>query len=154
GRRLADVAGGRLRPTPCFAFRCHDIFASGNQLSRGGRRSSSLCRKGGPQVGAVKETHLSVEMMARWLAPDLDHETVLGAVVPHVLALCPGCRESYEEVQRLQREFEHWDERVAVLEGRQAPVLFAELAGRPFEEQLAAVRGEERFQNWGFCQLL
>lgn len=101
-----------------------------------------------------KETHLSVETMARWLSRDLDHETVLAEVVPHVLAVCPGCRESYEEVLRLQREYEHWDERVAVLEGRQAPLLFAELAPLPFEEQLAAVRGEERFQNWGLCQLL
>jgi tetratricopeptide (TPR) repeat protein len=100
------------------------------------------------------ETHLSVETMARWLARDLDHETVLAKVVPHVLAVCPGCRESYDEVLRLQREFEHWDERVAVIEGRQAPLLFAELGPWPFEEQLAAVRDEERFQNWGFCQLL
>jgi tetratricopeptide (TPR) repeat protein len=102
----------------------------------------------------MKETHLSVEMMARWLARDLDHETVLGQVVPHVLAVCPGCRESYEEVQRLLRELEHWDERVAVTEGRQAPVLYAELKEWSFEEQLAAVRNEERFQNWGLCQLL
>jgi tetratricopeptide (TPR) repeat protein len=99
-------------------------------------------------------THLSVETMARWLARDLDHETVLAKVVPHVIAVCPGCRESYEEVLRLQREYEHWDERVAVIEGLQAPLLFAELGEWPFEEQLAAVRDEERFQNWGFCQLL
>ncbi|HEV7518247.1 MAG TPA: hypothetical protein VGR07_18260 [Thermoanaerobaculia bacterium] len=98
--------------------------------------------------------HLSVERMARWVARDLDHETVLATIVPHLLAVCSGCRESYEEVLRLQEEFEHWDERVAVMEGLQAPLLFAELGPWPFEEQLAAVRGEERFQNWGFCQLL
>jgi tetratricopeptide (TPR) repeat protein len=103
---------------------------------------------------ARKATHLSVETMARWLARDLDHETVLADVVPHVVAVCPGCRESYEEVLRLQREYEHWDERVAVIEGRQAPILFAELLPLLFEEQLAAIRGEERFQNWGLCQLL
>jgi tetratricopeptide (TPR) repeat protein len=101
-----------------------------------------------------REAHLSVETMARWLSRDLDHETVLADVVPHVVAVCPGCRESYEEVLRLQREFEHWDERVAVIEGRQAPALLAELLPLPFEDQLAAVRGEERFQNWGLCQLL
>jgi tetratricopeptide (TPR) repeat protein len=101
-----------------------------------------------------REAHLSVETMARWLSRDLDHETVLADVVPHVVAVCPGCRESYEEVLRLQREFEHWDERVAVIEGRQAPILLAELLPLPFEQQLAAVRGEERFQNWGLCQLL
>jgi tetratricopeptide (TPR) repeat protein len=101
-----------------------------------------------------KEAHLSVETMARWLSRDLDHETVLADVVPHVVAVCPGCRESYEEVLRLQREFEHWDERVAVIEGRQAPILLAELLPLPFEAQLAAVRGEERFQNWGLCHLL
>ncbi len=101
-----------------------------------------------------REAHLSVETMARWLSRDLDHETVLADIVPHVVAVCPGCRESYEEVLRLQREFEHWDERVAVIEGRQAPILLAELLPLPFEAQLAAVRGEERFQNWGLCQLL
>jgi tetratricopeptide (TPR) repeat protein len=105
-------------------------------------------------VEPTRGTHLSVETMARWLARDLDHETVLAEIVPHVLALCPSCRESYEEVLRLQREFDHWDERVAVLEGRQAPLLYAELAPRPFEEQLATIRDEERFQNWGLCQLL
>jgi tetratricopeptide (TPR) repeat protein len=105
-------------------------------------------------VEPMKENHLSVETMARWLARDLDHEEVLAQIVPHVLALCPGCRTSYEEVLRLQREVEHWDERIAVLEGREAPALLAELAPRTFEEQLAAVRNDERFQNWGLCQLL
>ncbi|HTQ79148.1 MAG TPA: hypothetical protein VMM92_04070, partial [Thermoanaerobaculia bacterium] len=102
----------------------------------------------------MKEAHLSVEFMARWLARDLDHEEVLKKIVPHLLAVCPGCRESHAEIQRLQHEFDHWDERVAVLEGRQAPFLWAELADRSFEEQLAAVRDEERFQTWGLCQLL
>ena len=101
-----------------------------------------------------QETHLTVETMARWLARDLDHEEVLASIVPHLLALCPACRESYEEVLRLKREFEHWDERVAVLEGRRAPELLAELVPRPFEEQLAAVLADERFHNWGLCQLL
>src|SRR3954469_3096789 len=92
--------------------------------------------------------------MARWLARDLDHEEVLTKVVPHFVAVCPGWRESYEEVLRLQKEFEHWDERVAVLEGRRAPELLAELAPLSFAGQLAAVLGDERFQNWGLCQLL
>ena len=103
---------------------------------------------------AKKETHLSVEAMARWLARDLDHEEVLARIVPHLLALCPDCRASYEEVLRLKREFEHWDERVAVLEGLRAPELWAEPAERPFEAQLAAVLADERFHNWGLCQLL
>jgi len=52
-------------------------------------------------VEAKKETHLSVEAMARWLARDLDHEEVLARIVPHLLALCPTAARSYEEVLRL-----------------------------------------------------
>jgi tetratricopeptide (TPR) repeat protein len=98
--------------------------------------------------------HLSVETMARWLAGDLEHEEVLREVVPHLLARCAGCRASHDEIRRLQREVEHWDERVAVYEGREAPALLAVLEGLPLDEQLARVRAEERFQTWGLCRLL
>ena len=54
----------------------------------------------------------------------------------------------------MQREFGHWDERVAVLEGRQAPELFASFKDLPFDEQLSLVTDDETFQAWGFCQLL
>src|SRR5262249_23065313 len=98
-----------------LVFPCHDILLSRNLSSEEGGNRPSLSRKG-DRVEPMKETHLSVETMARWLARDLDHEEVLARVVPHLLAACPSCRASYEEVLRLKQEFEHWDERVAVLE--------------------------------------
>ncbi len=102
----------------------------------------------------MEREHLSVEKMARWLAGDLPHEEVLRDVVPHLVARCPRCRAAEDEVRRLQREVEHWDERVAVFEGRQAPELLAEIEGLALDDQLARVRGEERFQSWGLCRLL
>lgn len=102
----------------------------------------------------MEQTHLSVETWALWLSGSLPHEDVLTRIVPHLLAHCPSCRIAYEEVLRYQREFDHWDERVAVFEGQEAPELFAELEPWPFEQQLERVRNEERFQTWGLCQLL
>src|SRR3954451_14968571 len=75
-------------------------------------------------------------------------------VIPHLLAHCPGCREQHQEILRLQKDFGHWDERVAVLEGRQAIELFAGLKDLPFDEQLGLVTDDESFQTWGLCQLL
>jgi len=102
----------------------------------------------------VEDDHLSIETLARWLAGDLEHEELVNRVIPHFLAVCPECRETYEEIVRLKREFEHWDERVAVFEGRQAPELLEELAGQPLDARVATVRGEDRFQTWALCQLL
>jgi len=102
----------------------------------------------------VEDDHLSIETLARWLAGDLEHEELVNRVIPHFLAVCPECRETYEEIVRLKREFEHWDERVAVFEGRQAPELLEELAGQPLDARVATVREEDRFQTWALCQLL
>jgi tetratricopeptide (TPR) repeat protein len=102
----------------------------------------------------VKDDHLSIETLARWLAGDLEHEELVNRVIPHFLAVCPECRETYEEIVRLKREFEHWDERVAVFEGLQAPELLEELAGQPLDARVARVREEDRFQTWALCQLL
>lgn len=102
----------------------------------------------------MEREHLSVETMARWLAGDLAHEEVLRGIVPHLLERCESCRAAHQEILRLQGEVEHWDEKVAVFEGRQAPELLAELEGLGVDEQLARVRGEERFQIWGLCRLL
>jgi hypothetical protein len=102
----------------------------------------------------VKDAHLTLETMAKWLAGDLDPEDFVGHVAPHLLAHCPICGERYAEIVRLQKEVRHWDERVAVFEGREAPELFAALAGLPFDEQLSLVADDPGFQNWGLCQLL
>ncbi len=102
----------------------------------------------------MKENHLSIETLARWLAGDLEHEELLREVVPHFLAACPTCQGTYEELRRLQAEVGHWDERVALFEGREAPALLAELLAQPADAQLARVRDDERYHTWALCQLL
>jgi tetratricopeptide (TPR) repeat protein len=98
--------------------------------------------------------HLSIEVLAKWLAGRLEHDEVLGKVVPHLLASCPICRQRSEEIRRLQGEVGHWDEEVAVLEGPEAIELLARLEEHPFEEQVRLVGEDESFQTWGLCQLL
>ncbi len=102
----------------------------------------------------MKDAHLSLEVMAKWLAGDLDPEILQIQVVPHLLAGCPVCRDRYDEIQRLKEDLGHWDERVAVFEGQEAPELVAELADLPFDEQLGLVLEDSRFQTWAVCQIL
>jgi tetratricopeptide (TPR) repeat protein len=102
----------------------------------------------------MSNAHLSLETLARWLAGDLPYEDLLNKVLKHFMACCSSCRQRYEELLLLQREIEHWDERVAVFEGLQAPDLVERLAGLPFDEQLALVCDDESFHTWGVCQLL
>jgi tetratricopeptide (TPR) repeat protein len=98
--------------------------------------------------------HPSIETLAKLLAGDLSHEELLTEVLPHFFERCPDCQGRHQEILRLQHEFGHWDERVAVWEGRQAPELFAALRDLPFDEQLSLVADDETFQTWGLCQLL
>jgi tetratricopeptide (TPR) repeat protein len=102
----------------------------------------------------LKDAHLSLEIMAKWLAGDLDLEALHAQVVPHLLAGCSSCRSRYDEIQRLKQDLGHWDERVVVFEGQEAPELVAELVELPFDEQLDQVVGEARFQTWAVCQTL
>jgi tetratricopeptide (TPR) repeat protein len=101
----------------------------------------------------VKNAHPSLETLAKWLTGDLPYEDLLN-LVEHFVTRCPSCHTQYKELLRLKREVEHWDEKVAVFEGQQAPELFAQISGLPFDEQLSLVRDDESFQTWGFCQLL
>ena len=98
--------------------------------------------------------HPSIDNLAKLLAGDLSHEDLLTGVVPHLLELCPVCRQRHEEILRMQKEIGHWDERVAVLEGREAPELLARLRRRPFDEQVSLVTNDESFHIWGLAQLL
>lgn len=102
----------------------------------------------------MKDAHLSLELMAKWLAGDLEHDDLHTKVIPHLLESCPACREQHEEIQRLKREIGHWDERVAVFEGQEAPELVAELLRHPFDEQLGLVADDPDFQSWAVCQQL
>ena len=44
--------------------------------------------------------HLSIETMARWLGGELDPETVQEIVLPHLLAVCPTCRTTHDQLAR------------------------------------------------------
>lgn len=102
----------------------------------------------------MNEAHLSLETMARWLAGDLGPEEIRSQVVAHFLAKCSICRSRYEEISRLQEEFRHWDERVAVFEGAEALELFENLKRLSFDDQLDLVAEDSSFQTWALCQLL
>jgi tetratricopeptide (TPR) repeat protein len=102
----------------------------------------------------LEDAHLSLEILAKWLSGGLEHEDVLRLVIPHFLERCPVCRERREEIARLQKEVGHWNEEVVVLEGREAPDLWARLAERTYPEQLRAVEEDEDLHAWGLCQLL
>ncbi len=84
----------------------------------------------------MDDAHLSLETLARWLSGSLEHDEMLRLVIPHFLTQCPVCRERHEEILRWQRQVGHWNEEVALLEGREAPDLWERLAGRPYPEQL------------------
>ncbi len=101
----------------------------------------------------MEDVHLTEETLAKWLSGTLEHDEVLRLVVPHFLALCPVCRERHAEILRLQKEVGHWDPEIAVVEGRQAPELWARLAGYPYAEQLQELESED-LHTWGLCQLL
>jgi len=102
----------------------------------------------------VKDAHLSLETLAKWLAGDLDPEELHTQIVPHLLAGCPVCSGRYDEIQRLKHDLGHWDERVVVFEGQEASELVAELAALPFDRQLDRVAEDSHFQTWAVCQIL
>lgn len=102
----------------------------------------------------MKDGHLTLETLALWLAGELDPEVLRQQVLPHFLSRCPECRAVYEEVQRLQAEIGHWDERVAVFEGPEAPRLYTSLQESSFEEQIRRIKDEADLQSWGLCQFL
>jgi tetratricopeptide (TPR) repeat protein len=102
----------------------------------------------------LEDTHLSLETIAQWLTGDLLFEDLTRLVIPHFFACCPICSAHYQEVQRLKKEVDHWDERVAVFEGPRAPELLEDLMQKPFEEQMALVEDDPEYQSWAFCQIL
>jgi tetratricopeptide (TPR) repeat protein len=95
-----------------------------------------------------------LEILARWLAGELEHEDVLREVAPHLTGNCPVCRGNEEEIRRLQEESGHWSETVAVFETREAPDLARLLEGRPHDEQMRLADENEDLHTWGLCQYL
>lgn len=102
----------------------------------------------------MNDSHLSIETLAKLLAGDLEHEAILTEVVPHLVELCPVCQQRHQEIRKLQKKFNHWDERVAVFEGQQAPELLEAIKDLPLDEQLNRVADDPSFQTWALCQLL
>jgi tetratricopeptide (TPR) repeat protein len=105
-------------------------------------------------MNTLEHAGLSLETLARLLAGRPEHEELLRVVVPHLLALCPDCRQMHAEIRRLQEKMRHWDEEVVVAESRSAPELLARLETWSFEEQSAAVESSDELHTWGLCQLL
>ena len=102
----------------------------------------------------LEDAHLSLETLAKWIAGRLEHDEVRRAVIPHLLSTCAVCRKRHAEILRLQKEVGHWDEEVAVFEGRMAPELWSQLADRSFPEQLEELERNEELHVWALCQLL
>jgi tetratricopeptide (TPR) repeat protein len=92
--------------------------------------------------------------MARLLSGGMTYEELQQLVVPHLLKLCPVCRETHLEIRRMQAEVGHWSEEVVVTEGLEAPSLWARIAGLPYEEQERQLEEDVELQSWGLCQLV
>jgi tetratricopeptide (TPR) repeat protein len=107
-----------------------------------------------PEGEGLADAHLSLETLARWLSGVLEHDEMLRLVIPHFLARCPVCRERHGDILCFQKEVGHWDEHIAVMEGQQAPELWARLAERSYPDQLQEVEEDEELHAWGLCQLL
>jgi len=109
---------------------------------------------------APADYHATPLFIAKLLANRLEPGDAVGQVVPHLLATCPDCRAAWEEVERLQAETGHRDERAAlaamaaVTESEAAPELLAELSALSYAEQVCAVEHAPRFQSRALCRLL
>jgi tetratricopeptide (TPR) repeat protein len=84
----------------------------------------------------------------------MTYEELQQRVVPHLLELCPVCRETHREVRRMQEDVGHWNEEVVVAEGLEAPNLWARIAGLPHEEQEKRLEVDADLQSWGLCQFV
>jgi len=109
-------------------------------------------------AAAITETsgqHLSREAMAALASglpgPEggLCRETLL-----HLLGRCTACLAVYQDLQRLGREFGHWNWSIAVAEWGEAPELWRRLVELAYPAQLAVVEAEENYQTWGLCRWL
>jgi tetratricopeptide (TPR) repeat protein len=102
----------------------------------------------------MEDRHLALATLARLATGRIETEEVQQVVIPHLVAVCSGCRQIFEELQRLKEEVGHWDEMVAVLEGREAPGQWKRLQDLPYEEQLRQVEEDGELQTWALCRLL
>jgi tetratricopeptide (TPR) repeat protein len=105
---------------------------------------------------SMKAEHLSAEDFERLLESD---DEVRNRLLLHHLAVCPVC---YAVAGRILDLFLAGEVGIELCtididlaeSRREAPALFAELASRPVEMQLAAIRADPRFRSWGLAELL
>jgi tetratricopeptide (TPR) repeat protein len=102
----------------------------------------------------MEDRHLSLVTLAKLATGRIEVEELQQVVIPHLVGVCGGCREIYEELQRLKQEVGHWDEMVAVLEGPDAPDLWRQLQPLPYDQQLRLVEEDGGLQTWALCRLL
>ena len=102
----------------------------------------------------MEDRHLSLVTLARLATGRIEVEELQQLVIPHLIGVCPGCREIHRELQRLKQEVGHWDDMVAVLEGLDAPDLWQRLHSLPYDQQLRQVEEDGELQTWALCRLL
>jgi tetratricopeptide (TPR) repeat protein len=102
----------------------------------------------------MEDRHLSLVTLARLATGRVEVEELQRVVIPHLVGVCAGCREIYQELQRLKQEVGHWDEMVAVLEGPDAPDLWRRLQPLPYDQQLRQVEEDGGLHTWALCRLL
>jgi tetratricopeptide (TPR) repeat protein len=106
------------------------------------------------EVELMEERHLSLVIQAKLATGRIEVEELQQVVIPHLLGVCPGCREINQEMQRLKQEVGHWDDMVAVLEGLDAPDLWQRLQPLPYDQQLQQLEEDGGLQTWALCRLL
>jgi tetratricopeptide (TPR) repeat protein len=102
----------------------------------------------------MADRHLSLITLAKLATGRIGVEEIQQLVIPHLVAVCAGCREIHQELQRLKQEVGHWDEMVVVMEGLDAPDLWQRLQPLPYDQQLRQVEEDGGLQTWALCRLL
>jgi tetratricopeptide (TPR) repeat protein len=102
----------------------------------------------------MADRHLSLITLAKLATGRIGVEEIQQLVIPHLVAVCAGCREIHQELQRLKQEVGHWDEMVVVMEGLDAPELWQRLQLLPYDQQLRQVEEDGGLQTWALCRLL
>jgi tetratricopeptide (TPR) repeat protein len=100
------------------------------------------------------ERHFDREIVAAMLDGTLETDDLQARVAPHLLRCCAHCREIAASLREVRRPLGHWSFAVAMTEGAEAPHLWRQLAGRPFDGQLAAIAVNEELHTWGLARLL
>lgn len=102
----------------------------------------------------MKDQHFSMVTLGRLLWAKVEIEEMQQVIVPHILAICPVCRENFEELQRLKRQVGHWDDLMVAMEAADLPDLWKRLQPLPYDQQLRQVEEDGELQTWTLCRLL